>query len=43
MYNAAVMCIIQSHEKLVGEFSHEKVRYHLAIKPNSEALQRLPN
>lgn len=43
MNDAAIMCIIQSHEKLASEFSHDEIRKHLVFEPYSEGVQCLPN
>lgn len=43
MNDAAIMCIIQSHEKLASEYSHDRIRNHIVFEPYSEGEQRLPN
>lgn len=38
MNDATVMGIIQRHEKVASEFSHDEIRKHLVFKPYSEAV-----
>jgi hypothetical protein len=43
MNDVTIMCIVQSHEKLASDFSHDRIGKHLVLEPYPEAMQCLAN